>query len=67
MSVDLDRLALEAEAGRLSGVYLKVALLAKARRLHLLAAGREAVAAGLVRAADWELVKEAITGRWPPA
>ena len=63
MSADLDRLALEAEADRLGGVYLKVALLARARRLDLLAAGREAVAAGPVRAADWELIREAIAGR----
>ena len=63
MGADLDKLTLEAEADRLSGVYLKVMMLARARRIDLLAAGREAVAKGVVSAADWALVREALVGR----
>jgi hypothetical protein len=63
MSADLDRLALEAEADRLSGVYLKVMMLARARRIDLLDAGREAVAKGIFNAADWALVHEALVRR----
>jgi hypothetical protein len=63
MGADLDRLALEAEADRLSGVYLRVMLLARAQRMEILQAGREAVAKGVVSAADWALVREAIGGR----
>ena len=63
MSTDIDRLAVEAEADRLSGVYLRVMLLAQAQRIDLLDAGRIAVAKGLVRAADWALVREALTER----
>jgi hypothetical protein len=63
MGADLDKLALEAEADRLSGVYLKVMMLARARRIDLLDAGREAVAKDIVSAADWALVREALVGR----
>ena len=63
MSTDIDRLAIEAEADRLSGVYLRVLLLAQAQRIVLLDAGRVAVAKGLIAAADWALVREALTGR----
>ena len=60
MSADLDKLAIEAEADRLSGVYLRVTMLARARRIDVLDAGREAVAKGLISAADWVLVREAL-------
>ena len=63
MGADLDRLALEAEADRLSGVYLRIMLLAQAQRMDLLDAGRIAVAKGLISAVDWVLVREAISGR----
>ena len=63
MGADLDRLALEAEADRLSGVYLRVMMLARAQRMEILQAGREAVAKGVISAADWALVREAIGGR----
>ncbi|MDO9712375.1 hypothetical protein [Paracraurococcus lichenis] len=63
MSTDLDRVAVEAEADRLSGVYLHVMLIARAQRLDLLQAGHEAVAKGVISAADWEIVREALVGR----
>ena len=63
MSTDIDRLAIEAEADRLSGVYLRIMLLAQAQRMDLLDAGRIAVAKGLISVVDWVLVREAISGR----
>ena len=60
---DLDKLAIEAEADRLSGVFLRVEMLAQAQRTDLATAGRDAVAKGLVSAADWVLVEEALAGR----
>ena len=63
MSSDLDRLVIEAEADRLSGVFLRILLLAKATRLEFEAAGREAVARGEVSAADWLTIREATAGR----
>ena len=60
---DLDRRALEAEADRLSGVYLKVAMLARARRIDFDAAGRDAAEKGLIAAADWDVVRAAVGGR----
>ena len=63
MGTDLNKLAVEAEADRLSGVYIRIMMLARAQRTDLLQAGREAVAKGLVSAADWALVREAIGGR----
>ena len=63
MGNDFDKLAIEAEADRLSGVYLRVLMLAKAQRMEFEAAGREAVAKGLVDAADWLTIQAAIGGR----
>ena len=63
MRTDLDKLAVEAEADRLSGVYMRIMILARAQRIDLLQAGREAVAKGLVRAADWGMLREAMGGR----
>ena len=63
MRTDLDKLAVEAEADRLSGVYIRVMMLARAQRIDFLQAGREAVAKGLVSAADWLIVCEAVGGR----
>ena len=53
MSTDLNKLAVDAEADRLSGVYIRVVMLARAERIDLLQAGRNAIAKGLVSAADW--------------
>ena len=63
MSTDPKKLAIEAEADRLSGVYLRVRMLAQAQRIDVLEAGRDAVAKGLVSAVDSELVREAIGER----
>jgi hypothetical protein len=63
MSADLDKLAVEAEADRLSGVYVRITMLARAQRTDFLQAGREAVAKGLVSAADWLMLREAMGGR----
>jgi hypothetical protein len=63
MSADPDKLGIAAEADRLSGVYLRIRLLAQAQGVDVIAAGRDAVAKGIVAAADWELVREAITER----
>jgi hypothetical protein len=61
--MDVDKLAIEAEADRLSGVYIRVMMLARAKRVDLMQAGRDAVAKGLISSADWELVREAVGGR----
>ena len=55
-------LATEAEADRLSGVYLRITVLAQAQQLDFLQAGREAFAKGLVSAADWVMLREALAG-----
>ena len=60
--MDPRQAAVEAEADRLYGVFLRIRLLAQKRGLDLLAAGTEAVREGLVKAEDWELVREAIRG-----
>ncbi len=60
--MDPHRAAIEAEADRLSGVYLRVKLLAQTRRLDFLAAGAEAVRNGLVSAEDWVVVRDALGG-----
>lgn len=60
MLTDLDKLAAEAEADRLSGVYVRVMMLAQAQRIDLIEAGREAVAKGLVSAGDWQMLCEAM-------
>jgi hypothetical protein len=63
MLPDLDELAAEAEADRLSGVYVRVMMLARAQRLDFIQAGRDAVAKGLVSAADRGMLREALGGR----
>ena len=63
MRPDLDKLAIGAEADRLSRVYIRVMLLARAQRMDFLQAGRDAVAKGLVSAADWRMLREAMGGR----
>ena len=57
------RLPCEAEADRLSGVYIRIMMLARAQRIDFLQASREAVAKGMVSAADWLLLREAMGGR----
>jgi hypothetical protein len=54
--------AIEAEADRLAGVYLRIQLLARKRRLDFREAGRAAVAEGLVSAEDWLTISEATGG-----
>ena len=63
MSTDLNKLAVEAEADRLSGAYIRIMMLARAQRIDFLQAGPEAVAKGLVSEGDWSMVREAIGGR----
>ena len=63
MLTNLDKLAVEAEADRLSEFYVRITMLARAQRTDFIQAGREAVAKGLVSAADWEMLREAIGGR----
>ena len=63
MPANLDKLAVEAEADRLSGVYIRIVMLAQAQRIEFIEAGRDEVAKGLVSAADWVMVREAIGGR----
>jgi len=46
--MDVDKLAIEAEADRLSGVYIRMMMLARAKRVDLVQAGRDAVAKGLI-------------------
>lgn len=59
MSVELDRLAIAAEADRLAVVYEHVRLLARAQRIGFEQAGRDAVAKGLISVADWLMLQEA--------
>jgi len=63
MLTDLDILAAEAEADRLSRIYVQITMLARAQRIDLLQAGREAVAKGLVSTADWLMLREAMGGQ----
>lgn len=63
MNADLDKLAAEAEADRLTGVYLRVQALAQAQRVDFVQAGWEAVAQGLISATDWLMVREATGGQ----
>jgi len=63
MADDVQKLAIEAEADRLSGVYLQAMMLAGAQRIDLLDAGQIAVARGVISAADWAVVREALVGR----
>ena len=63
MSADPDKLSIKAEADWLSGVYVRIRLLAQAQGIDVIAAGGEAVAKGLVTAADGGLVREAIAER----
>ena len=60
VSTELDRLATEAEADRLAGIFEQIRLLAQAQRLSFIQAGRDAVAKGLITASDWALVREAL-------
>lgn len=57
------RLALEAEADRLAALYERILNAAAARRVGFLEAGRDAVAAGLVTLAEWDLLRDAHDGR----
>ena len=52
--------AIETEADRLAEVYLRVKALAQRRRVALKQGGAAAVMEGMVTAADWVLVREAL-------
>lgn len=58
---DQQRQATEAEAARVSGVYMKVTIMAQKQKRDLVAVGREAVEKGVIEAPDWQLVEEAIS------
>ena len=60
VSTELDRMATEAEADRLAGIFEQIRLLAQAQRFGFIQAGGDAVAKGLVTASDWALVREAV-------
>jgi len=60
---DPQRQAIEDAAARLSGVYLKIKVLAQKRRIGFAEAGRAAAAEGLVSLEDWALIREAVEGR----
>ena len=60
---DPQRQAIEDEAARLSGVYVKIKVLAQKRRIGFVEAGRAAAAEGLVSLEDWALIREAVEGR----
>ena len=51
---------IEAEADRLAEVYLRVKALSLRRRVALEQSGAAAVIEGMVTAADWALVREAV-------
>ena len=57
-----ERKALETEADRLFGAYIRVTMVCQKRRLGFLEGGTAAVAAGLVSAADWDLIQEMARG-----
>ena len=54
------RRAIEDEAARLSGVYVKIKVLAQKRRIEFVEAGRSATTEGMVSLEDWALIREAI-------
>jgi hypothetical protein len=56
--MDLHQAAIEAEANRLLGVFLRIRLLAQARHIDFQQAGEEAVRNGMVTAADCALIKQ---------
>ncbi|MFK4045793.1 hypothetical protein ACI2KH_12610 [Roseomonas mucosa] len=53
-----ERQALEAEADRLLGVYIRITLIARRQKVGLLEAGAEAVERGVASAEDWSLIRE---------
>ncbi len=57
-----ERQALEAEADRLFGAYIRVTMLCQKRQLGFLEGGAEAVAGGVISAADWDLIREMANG-----
>ena len=60
---DPQRQAIEDEAARLSGVYVKIKVLAQKRRIGFGEACRAAAAEDLVSLEDWALIREAVEGR----
>lgn len=47
----------------MSGVYIRITMLAHAQRTDFLQVGRDAVAKRLVSAADWLMLSEALGGQ----
>ncbi len=62
-AVDPRQAAVDAEADRLLGLYIRVRLLAQTRGLDILTAGAVAVREGMVAEADWRAIREAIEGK----
>ena len=58
--MDPHRAAIETEADRLCGVFLRIGSLARERGLDLLMAGAQGVHEGTVAPEDWRRVREAI-------
>jgi hypothetical protein len=56
--MDPHRAAVEAEADRLFGVFIRIKTLAQSRRISFDLAGEEAVRNGLISEADWLTIKQ---------
>ena len=53
-----ERQALEAEADRLLGQFIRISMIAKKERIGFLEAGSVAIERGIVSEADWDLIRQ---------
>lgn len=56
--MDVNRIAIEAEADRLFAVFIRIRLLAQTRGLQFDQAGEQAVTEGMVSEGDWLLIRQ---------
>lgn len=56
--MDIHQQAIEAEADRLLGVFIRIRMLAQSQHIEFAQAGEDAVRKGLVTEADWLVIKQ---------
>ena len=56
--MDVNRIAIEAEADRLFAVFIRIRLLAQTRGIDFEQAGAQAVHEGMVSEGDWLLIRQ---------
>ena len=56
--MDMHQQAIEAEADRLLGVFIRIRMLAQFQRIEFALAGEDAVRKGLVTEVDWLVIKQ---------